>query len=94
MVNSKKKDMAPQAWAEAVEKAGERNRYVPTGRMVQMVAEEYCPEVAAEEIHPYRAVTYLNAHYRKLLDLALRGEKEADYLRRMVEYCLKNKVKV
>ncbi len=94
IVNEGKEEMATQAWADAVEKAGEQNRSIPTGKLVQQIAEGYCPEVAIEVIHPYRVVTYLNPKYRKLLDTTLRGEKEADYLRRMVEYCLNNSIKV
>ncbi len=94
IVNNGNSELAPQAWADALEKAGEQNRVVPTGKLVQQVAEEYFPEAALEDAHPYRVVTYLTPRYRKLLDLALRGEKEADYLRRMVEHCLNNSIKV
>lgn len=94
-----------EAWDLSETKANEEGKSAPTQKISQQIVEEVCPEITTESSHPYRIVTYLNTKFYNLLKAAIgedkklegekdTSEKEADYLRRMVEYCLLNNIKV
>lgn len=103
----KKQEIIKAVWKDAEHQAEQEGKSTPTGEMVQKAAERHCPEIITENPHPYRVVTYLSPKYRNLLDTRLGkrsemtfeeqdlvAEKEADVVRRMVEYCLINNIKV
>lgn len=82
---SKIKDPEKRAevWNEVVKNSEEQEKPI-TAKDVQVAAAKYCEPCHADNC-TFRIVSYLTPHYYKRFETLRRGEKEADYLRRVIE---------
>jgi hypothetical protein len=83
LLKIKDSDERLKAWNEAV-KNSEENEKPITAKDVQEVAAKYCEPCDATNC-TFRIVSYLTPHFYERFKTLRRGEKEADYLRRVIE---------
>jgi len=79
----KNPELRAEAWSEVV-KNSEENEKPITAKDVQEVAAKYCEPCDASNC-TFRIVSYLTPYFYEKFKGLRRGEKEADYLRRVIE---------
>lgn len=76
-------EMQMEAYKKVVDQSEENHEPI-TAKQIKLVVSEYCAPCVLTNCD-YRLVTYLTPSYYKKFDTQKRGEKEADFLRRIVE---------
>lgn len=78
-------ELRKEAWEKVVKEAEETNEPI-TQKKVEEVVKQYCNP--CENAMTFRIITYLNPYYHKKFEELKRGEKESEFLRKIVQtYC-------
>ncbi len=73
-----------EVWEAAIHESEETGKPI-TAKSIAEVRDTIIPPDPADNPMKYRRVTYLNQYYDKKFEEMLRGEPEADYLRRILK---------
>ncbi len=84
LVKIKDSEKRKEVWEAAIHESEETGKPI-TAKSIAEVRDTIIPPDPADNPMKYRRVTYLNQYYDKKFEEMLRGEPEADYLRRILK---------
>lgn len=85
-------EVRKQVWEEVVKKSEETHEPI-TAKAVEREVKKYCNPCDHDNME-FRVVTYLNKKYHDLFEKHRRGEKEAEFLRGIIEKTLTEMEKI